>query len=121
MASATILPPSSTAENPASRPWNFPMGVRTADKMTGVSMCVAILRRSNAHHYTALRPEPLLWQAGGRAPVKKHAHSSSTDSRRQVRVAPASLLANFAAEPVSRQGCRRYQSALQENELGKRT
>src|SRR2546430_8600808 len=38
MASATTFAPSSGAENPARPPWNFPMGVRTPERMTGVSV-----------------------------------------------------------------------------------
>src|SRR6266704_2532234 len=45
MASATILPPSSGAENPARPPWNLPMGVRTAERMTGVSVVMVSLQR----------------------------------------------------------------------------
>src|SRR5271165_1080212 len=73
------------------------MGVRTAENMMGVSMCVVILRRSNAHHYTALGPEQSWWRAGS-APVQKrgNARCSSTDLRRPFCVTPASLLAIFA-------------------------
>src|SRR6267154_3705664 len=53
MASATALPPSSGAENPARPPWNFPMGVRTAERMTGVSVVMAGLQRNSRHHYSA--------------------------------------------------------------------
>src|SRR5258707_10086779 len=38
MASATILPPSSGADKLARPPWNLPMGVRTAERMTRASM-----------------------------------------------------------------------------------
>src|SRR5215469_18335971 len=37
MASATTLPPNSGALNPESPPWNLPIGVRTADRITAVS------------------------------------------------------------------------------------
>src|SRR5580692_7704167 len=76
IASATILPPSSTAENPASPPWNFPMGVRTAESTTGVSMCVVNLRKSYAHHYTALRTGPLR---------TRNAETESRKPRRETR------------------------------------
>src|SRR5882762_7440706 len=54
MASATILPPSSGAENPARPPRNLPIGVRTAERMTGVSVVMAGLQQSNAFHYSAM-------------------------------------------------------------------
>src|SRR5579859_4398221 len=79
MASATILPPSSTAENPASPPWNFPIGVRTAERMTGVSMTVVNLRRSNAHHYSALR-------GGKREHDKKEVAEKKLESRRRKKM-----------------------------------
>src|SRR5262249_27551829 len=55
-ASATTLPPSSGAENPARPPWNFPMGVRTADKITQVSISASGRVK---HHYSELRNSPL--------------------------------------------------------------
>src|SRR5215471_3193848 len=52
IASATTFAPSSGAGNPARPPWNFPMGVRTPDRMTGVSVFMADLRRSSSRGAT---------------------------------------------------------------------
>src|SRR5262250_1874068 len=47
-ASATTLPPSSGAEKPASPPWNLPIGVRTAERITGVSIVLPPTLNYNA-------------------------------------------------------------------------
>src|SRR5437762_5367228 len=62
-ASATTLPPSSGAENPARPPWNFPTGVRTADKMTGFSIPAS---GGAKHYYSELRNLMLRRLSGNR-------------------------------------------------------
>src|SRR6267143_202090 len=54
MASATILPPSSGADKPARPPWNLPMGVRTAERITGLSVLMRGLQRRDALYYSAI-------------------------------------------------------------------
>src|SRR6516165_2883152 len=54
IASATTLPPSSGALNSASPPWNLPIGVRTADRITGVS--TAHLQTTISYYNASSRP-----------------------------------------------------------------
>src|SRR6266850_3629032 len=90
-ASATTLPPSSGAENPARPPWNFPTGVRTADKITGISIHAS---GRVTHYYSGLRnslprrfvgnPKRLLLVRGW--PVKSgNRHAKLTKIHRKLR------------------------------------
>src|SRR6266481_8110513 len=82
-ASATTLPPSSGAEKLDRPPWNLPTGVRTAERITGVS--ISSLQRSKLH-YSDLRFSPLsrLRFVGGGAVEAGNRNVEQTEINREL-------------------------------------